>query len=1666
MAQVLDAPRPSPAPSKLEAVLEEKLNQAVWQIRKQDLLQVGLTVLTGTLALAATLILLDRWTELPSSAFHSAWIAYLLLAGSYAYWTAFRPSRRAINLLYAAKQVEKTVPEAKNSIINWLELRQEELPASIRIAVSARAAKDIKRADPTQTTHFHALLTWVILSALFAILTVVAMLLPGKTKIRVLQPTDGHVQVVKGQSVTVVVRVDGRIPDNNDPNDALKIRWRHAEEESETFDRALEPGSDPREFKIVIPARQLREGLWYRIVGGGTQTPEYQVTVIDPPQFEGFEVTYHYPAYLRWEPETTKDPNLESYRGTQVTVTARTNRTLRDGTVELKTVVEAPNGQRSEKRKFVKGEVLDQAPDSVRFRFPIEGPGSYRIGFTSSKGETNSDAIFYSIKMLSDHEPKVRIDIPAEEEIALPANELLHIEGLATDDFGIDKMTLLLRLVPQAGVEPIALAAKPYRGGMSFRRESDQSYPRRLDYKDHLELAKLTTAAGKPVELQEGMILEYWLEAVDNCAVPPGPNVGKSKVQRVKILAAKAQDPAEVQEKREEAQRQQQLHEQKQDQRLRQEKRFPKQPDEPPPADQPNAAPQSQPKPNGNTGKQEPMPQGADQPANPQEAKKSDSPQPGGRPQQAAPKNSPSNELKSEPMNNPNGTGKQEPKANPGAKSDPQDAASQQPHASGTKDGKTEPKSQPSGAKDGKTEPKSQPSGAKNPADPADSTTNPANDPASEAARRDERMREQARQLEQALRELENEGKLPPEKPEAAPMPKAEGGQPEAKPPLDLQTRKKLDQIAKDLNSGDAAKRQQAQQQFEQMKQNAANDQAKQDLERGLEQAKRDPANAPPTSANSKPSSSAGEQLNRELDQIARDLDSPDPAKQKAAREKFEQMKQQAAEQAKQNLEQGVDQAKQNAPKLDPQTQQKLQDIAQKLQSNDPQQRESAQKEWDQLQQKAASEQARKDLNRGLEQARREQLRQKLDQIAKDLQSGDPAKQQSAQQQLDDLKRQAEQQAKHDLAQGLEQARQNYAAKDPSANAPKLDESTQQQLQQLAQDLQSGDPAKQQAAQKKFEQMKQNAANEQAKKDLERGLQQAKQQQQTSGPDPAKFDEQTRRELDQIAKDMQSGDPAKQQAAQKKWEQLQQQVAQREKEKLDRGIQQAQKQSPQEPAPRGEATPQSQQQAKEKLEQLAQDLNSPDPMKRQQAQQQLEQWKQAAQEQARKDLERKLDQAKQERQTQEKLEQLARDATSGDSAKQAEARQKFEEMKRNAPTEEAKKDLDQKFAQACEKCQNPTTGNAGKSKSDTPQAKANDSPQPPAQPQPQDAPGTGEHPDPQMQRKLDQLAQDLRSDDPAKRQAAQKAFDELKQKAANEQAKKDLDRGLAQAQRNAAQEKSSANAADESPAQKQAKEQLDRLAKALKSDDPQTREAAKKEAADLLQQAREQLQKAAQQKGKNGSEADPSSPRPAAKEPPLDEQTRKNLQDIAQELGQDPKVREQMQKDLEAMMQQLRQAQKGKSDDAAGASSSPPGVPKGERKGDGVASSQIDPPMPFKKRDESTDLQLIEKLEKNLDNEAIQRKMKMDREQLKEWLEGFKDLKRREAEVEKNAVENAKRSGPSFLNNRSAQQIQSNEAKENDVRGNKVVVPREYADPFRDFSEEAARLKSRKKESK
>ncbi|WP_439620920.1 hypothetical protein [Gemmata sp.] len=594
MAAALDY-KSDPA-SKFSSQVDEQIAQATSRIRVHDLVLGGLTLASLVAVYAAAMISLDKSLNLPE------WVRQLSLAGfgaafaAVAYLMVVRPLKRRINPLYAAARVEDTIDDAKNVVMGYVDATERGTAhGAVRAAISAKAAKAVGGADVNRAVdHRSLIIAGGVLVALLVTLAVLFFVfrptqftslvgrafvpfsskaIATRTQITLLKPEPAEPTLTTGQTITVAVTIGGKVPAKTDPA-RVRLLIRHNPTDPNYEELPLQEGDTTRDWALKVPEYLVQNGFWYKVAAGDTETPEYRVTVRSLPLFTDFDVSYEYPKYTRKPADKGTDPNLRAYRGTKVTVHARTNREVKDGLLKFDGGI-LPG---------VVGKPVPGKPDTLAFSFTATEAANYRLFMQTTTGERNADAPRFSLALDSDNPPRVEVVKPQEPEITLPANGQLAVDGTVGDDFGIDKVRLRLKVGDRD------LAPVPYEGGKSFFRPKDATWPNDLAYKGSVDLARLKYADGQKFEPKEGMVVEFWLEALDNCTEtkpvegwgdkPQTGQVGRSEGRRVTLTAPKVEpeDKQQLDNQKQQRQNEEKQHNAQQQQKLDNEPRDPQQP--------------------------------------------------------------------------------------------------------------------------------------------------------------------------------------------------------------------------------------------------------------------------------------------------------------------------------------------------------------------------------------------------------------------------------------------------------------------------------------------------------------------------------------------------------------------------------------------------------------------------------------------------------------------------------------------------------------------------------------------------------------------------------------------------------------------------------------------------------------------------------------------------------------------------------------------------------------------------------------------------------------------------------------------------------------------------------------------------------------------------------
>lgn len=477
--------------------------------------------------------------------------------------------RYRVNLVYAARAIEREHPELHNDLVNTVLVKAhpETNPAKVVRSLERRTAKQLSEVpveaviDRTMALRLAwALAALVGLAGLYELaapksllVSAVRLLAPwvgwaAPSRVRIEAPRlawrmpaeqgeaadaldrrglgieSGNATLVRGRQLVVATDIRGlrrgERPDvvvaplrADGAVDSAAPAW------SVELVRAQAATGGERTFVAVLPdaTRGLDQSIEITIAAGDARTAPVRVAVVDSPTLLVREIRYAFPAYTRRPPETVAwQGDIRALEGTEVTVVAESNQPLEDAWIDF----DADGGR---DLKFVKS-ASDHARVTKTFHLRLDADGtrpehaSYRLLFQPrsaaavGREQVITDPLEHRIEVVADVAPEVAIDEPRESPLRVPPAAPVTVRVQAHDpDFALARVGIETRLQGGAAGPEIAVLEKEHTGVF---RGAIQLVPERL-------------GAGP------GAVLEYRAVAIDNR--PKQPNVSHSPWQALKI---------------------------------------------------------------------------------------------------------------------------------------------------------------------------------------------------------------------------------------------------------------------------------------------------------------------------------------------------------------------------------------------------------------------------------------------------------------------------------------------------------------------------------------------------------------------------------------------------------------------------------------------------------------------------------------------------------------------------------------------------------------------------------------------------------------------------------------------------------------------------------------------------------------------------------------------------------------------------------------------------------------------------------------------------------------------------------------------------------------------------------------------------------------------------
>ncbi len=453
---------------KYDDFIDDRLDRTSFHLKTLDcvtgFIWLGLFVFGSLFAL----VLIDHW--IVGLSFWARAISLIAIFGVATYLAVkqvIMPLVRSINPEYAALTVEQSHPEFKNGLINFLFFRNrtDQLREGVYHGIREQAASELgtvpidSAVDRTPIIklgyYFIALAAiwvgYILLSPKNPLQTVQRIAMPWRdisrpSQVDILDVTPGSVEIFRGQTVEVKVKIEGLKTDQT------------AEIQFTTFDGQLVDQHVPLVGKtgnvftgaLATSDEGIQQDLEYRIHAGDAISQRFEVHVTEAPHIVVDRVEFDYPAYVGQADEVVQgEGDIRAIEGTRVTVFGKANQPIKRGHIEFVTTAESnsPTSKNAPLRTSTNatdGNVkfslrMNEARDAALYR-------AYRLHFTNDDGQTSVDAIEHAIEVIPDLRPVVQILAPDKRTIELPENSWTKIEVRAVDpDYQLSRVQLAAR---------------------------------------------------------------------------------------------------------------------------------------------------------------------------------------------------------------------------------------------------------------------------------------------------------------------------------------------------------------------------------------------------------------------------------------------------------------------------------------------------------------------------------------------------------------------------------------------------------------------------------------------------------------------------------------------------------------------------------------------------------------------------------------------------------------------------------------------------------------------------------------------------------------------------------------------------------------------------------------------------------------------------------------------------------------------------------------------------------------------------------------------------------------------------------------------------------------------------------------------------------------------
>lgn len=271
-------------------------------------------------------------------------------------------------------------------------------------------------------------LLWPFSASSDSTMEVLPQALPEAPPELVLTVEPGDVRMQRGQSLTLVTRVEHGQPDDVQLRmQTDQVNWHDATMRREGS------GSDGAAFSYYMPSVQEDFVYYVSIDGSATvsgieqRTRQYRVSLYDLPRAETIQLSYAFPSYTGMEDRADEEGgDIVAPEGTEITFNVTFNKPVQQASIVF--------DDQSRVDLTVDGTAGSAA-------LTIEQDRSYSIVATDFDRLETADADLFYIRAIPDEPPTLVLHSPGRDQDVMPLEEVV-LEVEARDDYGLSQFTL------------------------------------------------------------------------------------------------------------------------------------------------------------------------------------------------------------------------------------------------------------------------------------------------------------------------------------------------------------------------------------------------------------------------------------------------------------------------------------------------------------------------------------------------------------------------------------------------------------------------------------------------------------------------------------------------------------------------------------------------------------------------------------------------------------------------------------------------------------------------------------------------------------------------------------------------------------------------------------------------------------------------------------------------------------------------------------------------------------------------------------------------------------------------------------------------------------------------------------------------------------------------